>query len=85
MVFALLVLPPAATQLLSARPVVSLTVSVLIGLSTVWVSLSAAYYTPYPVGFWLATVGFAAYLAARVGTGATTALRGPRLPDPALA
>jgi zinc/manganese transport system permease protein len=65
LVFALLVLPPATAQALSARPAVSLTVSVGIGLITVWLSLFVAYYSPYPVGFWLTSIGFGLYLIAR--------------------
>ena len=66
LVFALLVLPPATAQAISARPVVSLAASVGIGLLTVWVCLFVAYYSSYPVGFWLTTVGFGLYVAARV-------------------
>ena len=70
LVFALLVLPPATAQALSARPAVSLAASVGIGLVTVWVSLFVAYYSPYPVGFWLTSIGFALYLGARASTAA---------------
>jgi zinc/manganese transport system permease protein len=66
LVFALLVLPPAAAQLLTARPGRSLAVAIALGLATVWVALFAAFYSPYPVGFWLTTVGFAWYLLARL-------------------
>jgi zinc/manganese transport system permease protein len=65
LVFALLVLPPATAQALSPRPAVSLVLSVVIGLLTVWVSLFVAYYSPYPVGFWLTSIGFGGYVLAR--------------------
>jgi zinc/manganese transport system permease protein len=68
LVFALLVLPPAAAQLLSARPGRSLAIAVGLGLGTVWVALFAAFYSPYPVGFWLTTVAFGWYLLARLVT-----------------
>jgi zinc/manganese transport system permease protein len=74
LVFALLVLPAATAQALSARPAISLVVSVGIGLLTVWVSLFVAYYSPYPVGFWLTTIGFAGYVAARAGVAARARL-----------
>jgi zinc/manganese transport system permease protein len=68
LVFALLVLPPATAQAVSGRPAVSLVASVGIGLLTVWLSLFVAYYSPYPVGFWLTSIGFAFYLGARAST-----------------
>ncbi|HEY1485091.1 MAG TPA: iron chelate uptake ABC transporter family permease subunit [Micromonosporaceae bacterium] len=61
LVFALLVLPPATAQRLSSRPAISLPLSVLLGLVTVWLSLFVAYYSPYPIGFWLTTIGFGMY------------------------
>jgi zinc/manganese transport system permease protein len=61
LVFALLVLPPATAQLLTPRPVRSLALSVLLALVTVWVALFIAYYSPYPIGFWLTTIAFGLY------------------------
>jgi zinc/manganese transport system permease protein len=64
LVFALLVLPPATAQLLTARPARGLVLSVALALVSVWVALFISYYSPYPVGFWLTTVAFALYLLA---------------------
>jgi zinc/manganese transport system permease protein len=75
LVFALLVLPPATAQALSPRPAISLALSVAIGLLTVWVSLFVAYYSLYPVGFWLTSVGFGIYVAARSGVAVAARLR----------
>jgi zinc/manganese transport system permease protein len=61
LVFALLVLPPATAQLITARPVRSLVVSVALALVTVWVALFVAFYSPYPIGFWLTTIAFGMY------------------------
>ncbi len=61
LVFALLVLPPATAQLLTTRPVRSLVLSVLLALATVWVALFVAYYSPYPIGFWLSSIAFIVY------------------------
>jgi zinc/manganese transport system permease protein len=73
LVFALLVLPPATAQVISPRPAVSLGLSVAIGLAVTWLGLALAYFSPYPIGFWVTTVAFAGYLAAhlavRVGVG----------------
>jgi zinc/manganese transport system permease protein len=64
LVFALLVMPAAAAQQVTARPVVGLVLSVVFGLTVVWAALSVAFWSPWPVGFWVSTFGFALYLAA---------------------
>ncbi|WP_345944007.1 metal ABC transporter permease [Streptomyces sp. SID3212] len=77
LVFALLVMPAATAQTLTARPVRSLALSVLIAVAVTWLGLIAAYYSPYPLGFYVTTFAFAAYVLARVG-----ALAGGRRPAP---
>jgi zinc/manganese transport system permease protein len=61
----LLVVPPAVAQTLTPHPGLSIAVAVLVGLLVVWVSLFVAYYSPYPIGFFLTSAAFAVYLAAR--------------------
>jgi len=61
LVFALLVMPAAAAQQLTARPGWSLALSVLLALLVTWAGLVAAYFSTYPVGFYVTTFGFAAY------------------------
>jgi zinc/manganese transport system permease protein len=68
LVFALLVLPAATAQRITARPAAGLTLSVLLALATVWVALFVAYYSPYPIGFWLTSIGFATYATATAAT-----------------
>ena len=67
LVFALLVMPAATAQRLTARPALSLALSVAIALGVIWVGLAVAYYTPYPLGFWVTSLGFGLYLAATLG------------------
>jgi zinc/manganese transport system permease protein len=74
LVFALMVLPPATAQLLTTRPARGLLLSVALALATVWVALFVAYYSPYPIGFWLTSIAFIVY----AGSMATTRRR-PRL------
>jgi zinc/manganese transport system permease protein len=62
LVFALLVLPPATAQLITVRPVRGLVLSVVLALVTVWVALFVAFYSPYPIGFWLTTLAFGGYV-----------------------
>jgi zinc/manganese transport system permease protein len=64
LVFALLVMPAATAQLLSARPATSLALTVVIGLVVTWLGLAVAYFTPYPIGFFVTSFAFAAYVGA---------------------
>jgi zinc/manganese transport system permease protein len=64
LVFALLVMPAAAAQQITARPAVSIVLTITLGLVVTWVSLAAAYFSVYPVGFYVSTVGFTVYVAA---------------------
>jgi zinc/manganese transport system permease protein len=65
LVFALLVAPAAAAQQLTTRPARSLALTLLIGLAVTWLGLALAYYSIYPVGFYVTSLAFAAYLIAR--------------------
>ncbi|HEY9483156.1 MAG TPA: metal ABC transporter permease, partial [Micromonosporaceae bacterium] len=66
LVFALLLLPPATAQLITARPAPSLALSIAIGLLTVWSALFVAVYSAYPIGFWLTTIAFGLYVVVGV-------------------
>ena len=64
LVFALLVAPSAAAFQLSAHPGYSIAVSVTIALAVTWAGIACAFYSPYPIGFWVASFAFATYLLA---------------------
>jgi len=66
LVFALLVAPPATAQLLTPRIGLSLALSVIVGVIVTWVGLALAYFYEYPVGFYITTVAFVAYVLARI-------------------
>jgi zinc/manganese transport system permease protein len=68
LVFALLVLPPATAQRVSPRPSVSLFVSIMIALLVTWIGLGAAFFSPYPSGFWITTLAFGGYVIAMVAS-----------------
>jgi zinc/manganese transport system permease protein len=74
LVFALLVTPAATAQTLTTRPGLSLALTVIIALLTTWLGLGIAYFSPYPVGFFVTTVAFVLYLLAKL-----TVLAGRRL------
>jgi zinc/manganese transport system permease protein len=66
LVFCLLVTPAATAIELSPRPGRSLALALAIALAVTWLGLAIAYFSPYPVGFWITTLAFGAYLAARL-------------------
>ncbi|MEU2715494.1 metal ABC transporter permease [Streptomyces sp. NPDC007205] len=64
LVFALMVIPAATAQVLTPRPGLSLALAVLLAFAATWLGLTAAYYSPYPLGFFVTTIAFAGYLLA---------------------
>jgi zinc/manganese transport system permease protein len=66
LVFALLVAPPATAQLVTMRPLPSLLLSVAFALAIAWLGLAIAYFSIYPVGFYITTFAFGAYVLVRV-------------------
>ena len=76
LVFALLVAPPATAQLLTGRIGLGLVASVLIGLTVTWLGLGLAYFTDYPVGFYVTTLALAGYLPSRPGASGPGGRRG---------
>jgi zinc/manganese transport system permease protein len=74
LVFALLVLPPATAQRLTTHPGMGVALSVGIAVAVTWAALALAYYSSYPIGFYLTSIAFAVYLLA----GAAGRIRRPR-------
>ena len=64
LVFALLVAPAAAASRLTARPARGLVWSVVIAVVVTWLGEGIAFFSPYPIGFWVTTLAFAVFLAA---------------------
>jgi zinc/manganese transport system permease protein len=64
LVFALLVLPAATAQRITPRPSFGIAISVALALIVTWLGLAFAYYSGYPIGFFVTSVAFAIYLAA---------------------
>jgi zinc/manganese transport system permease protein len=78
LVFALLVMPAATAQRLTTRPGWSVFGSVVIALVVTWLGLGVAYFTIYPIGFYVSTFAFAAFVLA-TGWRVLASRRGQRL------
>jgi zinc/manganese transport system permease protein len=66
LVFALLLMPAASAQAITARPGLSLALTVAIGLLVVWLGLGIAYFSTYPAGFFVTSISFAIYLGVQI-------------------
>jgi len=78
LIFALLVAPGASALQLTARPGRALALSVALSLAFTWLGLALAYFTDLPVGFFITSLAFAAYVLIRAAKGAA-AVRGGKL------
>jgi zinc/manganese transport system permease protein len=62
LVFALLVTPAATANRLTANPAFALGLSVALALLVTWLGLALAYFSIYPVGFYVTTLSFVLYV-----------------------
>jgi len=62
LVFALLVTPAATARELTLRPLLGVALSVTIALAVTWLGLALAYFSIYPVGFYVTTLSFGLYV-----------------------
>jgi zinc/manganese transport system permease protein len=62
LVFALLVMPAASAQQLTARPALGFAITIALAVGITWTGLAVAYFSVYPVGFFVTTIGMACYL-----------------------
>jgi zinc/manganese transport system permease protein len=76
LVFALLLMPAASAQTITARPGLSLVLTVAIGLAVVWLGLGIAYFSIYPAGFFVTSISFAIYVGVQLGAWARRNARG---------
>jgi zinc/manganese transport system permease protein len=72
LIFALLILPAASGQQLSARPARAIAWGVGIGVVCVWLGLLIGFYLPYPPSSFITALTFLSYVATRqLGPGRT--------------
>lgn len=67
LIFALLVAPGASALQLTLRPGRALALTIAFSLAFTWLGLAVAYFTVYPVGFFITTLAFASYALIRLG------------------
>jgi zinc/manganese transport system permease protein len=67
LIFALLVTPAAAAELVTRRPWTAVVTSVVLALVCTWVGLAVSWYSSYPVSFFITATAFAIYVGLRVG------------------
>jgi zinc/manganese transport system permease protein len=76
LVFALLVTPAATAHQLTSRPGLGIALSVALALVVTWTGLALAYFSIYPVGFYVTSLAFAIYLLVRVTRALASRKRG---------
>ncbi|MEA2161119.1 MAG: zinc/manganese transport system permease protein [Solirubrobacteraceae bacterium] len=67
LVFALLVAPAASAQLITSRPVAGLLLSVVLAVLVVWLALALAYFSIYPIGFYVTSLALGLYVLIQAG------------------
>jgi len=65
LVFSLMIGPPAAARYLTDRPVAAMLLSSALALVTVWLSIAASFWSNWPVGFFVGSLGAVWYVAGR--------------------
>ncbi len=66
LIFALIVAPAAIAERFTTRPSRGIMLSAILAALFTWAGLTVAYYIPYPVGFFITSFAFGAYLLARL-------------------
>jgi zinc/manganese transport system permease protein len=69
LIFSLMIGPPAAARAFASRPAQALALSVGLALITVWAAIVAAYWTDYPIGFFVGSISALSYTCGRLWTG----------------
>ena len=66
LIFALIVTPAAIAVRFTSRPALAIATGIVLALAFTWAGLAIAFYSPHPVSFFITTIAFATYLAARL-------------------
>ncbi len=65
LVFSLMIGPPATARFVTDRPARAMVVSGVLGLITVWVSITASFWSNWPIGFFVGTLAVVWYVTGR--------------------
>jgi zinc/manganese transport system permease protein len=65
LIFALLILPAAAAQHITAQPSHAIALAVVLAVVYVWVGLLVGFYLPYPPSFFITALAFVSFVAVR--------------------
>jgi zinc/manganese transport system permease protein len=65
LVFSLMIGPPATARFVTDRPARAMAVSGALGLITVWVSITASFWSNWPIGFFVGTFAVVWYVLGR--------------------
>jgi zinc/manganese transport system permease protein len=65
LMFSLMIGPSAAARSLTARPVLAMSLAVVLALVTVWTGIVISYQSNWPLGFFVGVIGAAFFLAGR--------------------
>ena len=65
LIFALLILPAAAAQHLTAQPSRAILFAVVLAVTYVWAGLVIGFYLPYPPSFFITALAFLAFVGVR--------------------
>jgi zinc/manganese transport system permease protein len=65
LIFALLILPAAAAQHITAQPSHAIALAVVLSVAYVWVGLLVGFYLPYPPSFFITAFAFVTFVAVR--------------------
>jgi zinc/manganese transport system permease protein len=65
LMFSLMIGPSAAARSVTARPVLAMTLAVVIALVTVWTGIVVSYLSNWPLGFLVGVMGAFFFLAGR--------------------
>lgn len=79
LIFSLMVTPAAIAQQLAKTPRKAIIVSIVVALGSTWLGLIIAYFTPYPVSFYITSIVFTTYIVVRL-VKQTIRTHGPTLP-----
>ena len=66
--FSLLITPTAASIYISCNPKKVIIISIIFSLVTIWLSLILAYYSQWPIGFFVSAIGGFIYFFERILT-----------------